>query len=155
MAYQKLQGRRAINVYPQDGVVVPSPSDKIVSGSNTSVVANELVDSGADFASKNIKAGFTVYNTTTGKTASVTSVSDTSLTLSSDIFLASPNDYVVYGTGNSEGPVLYVGFGGSLSVITVGGDTITLQNVGDSSFIPIMVSEVLASTTCANIIALW
>ena len=61
MAYQKLQGRRAINVYPQDGVIVPSPSDKITSGSNTSVVANELVDSGADFTSKNVKAGFTVY----------------------------------------------------------------------------------------------
>ncbi len=154
MSYQKLQSRRAINVYPQDGVSVPSPSDKIVSGSNTSVVSNELVDSSADFTSKNVKAGFTVYNTTTAKSAKVTAVSETSLTLSSDIFLASPDNYVVYGI-NSVGPVLYVGTGGSLEIITVGGDSITLTNVGNASFIPIMVSEVLSATTCSDIIALW
>jgi hypothetical protein len=52
--------------------------------------------------------------------------------------------------------VLYVGTGGTLRVLTAGGNDITLVNVADGTFIPIQVVRVFASTTDAtNIIALW
>ena len=156
MAYQKLQGRRAINVYPNDDVIVPSPSDLVASGTNDAVAAGLLEDSNSgDFRGKVIP-GATVYNTTTSATATVLKVQETVLTLSEDIFLADPNGYAVYNTNNSEGPVLFVGTGGTLAIKTVGGDLVQLVNVANASFIPIMVSTVQdTGTTCSDIIALW
>lgn len=155
MAYQKLQGRRAINVFPNDDVIVPSPSDLVASGDNDAVAANLLEDSTANFTGKVIP-GATVYNTTTNLTATVLKVQETVLTLSEDIFLANPNGYAVYNTNNSEGPVLFVGTGGTLAIKTVGGDLVQLTNLANASFIPIMISSVQdTGTTCSDIIALW
>jgi len=155
MAYQKLQGRRAINVFPNDDVIVPSPSDLVASGDNDAVAANLLEDSTANFIGKVIP-GATVYNTTTNLTATVLKVQETVLTLSEDIFLADPNGYAVYNTNNSEGPVLFVGTGGTLAIKTVGGDLVQLTNLANASFIPIMISSVQdTGTTCSDIIALW
>lgn len=155
MAYQKLQGRRAINVFPNDDVIVPSPSDLVASGDNDAVAANLLEDSTANFIGKVIP-GATVYNTTTNLTATVLKVQETVLTLSEDIFLANPNGYAVYNTNNSEGPVLFVGTGGTLAIKTVGGDLVQLTNLANASFIPIMISSVQdTGTTCSDIIALW
>jgi len=58
--------------------------------------------------------------------------------------------------GENNGCVLYVGTGGILRILTVGGDDVTLTNVPNGSFIPIQVLRVFLSTTSANdIIALW
>jgi hypothetical protein len=67
-----------------------------VTGTNTSVTANKLVNSGATFitGATPITIGDLVFNTDTHLKAFVTAVdSDTQLTLSVDIFLASPEDY--------------------------------------------------------------
>ncbi len=155
MAYQKLQTQRAIAVFPTDDVTVPSPSDLVSSGTNDSVLANHLVDSTASFTGK-VKPGATIYNTTDSTVATVEAVSDTSLRLSADIFAVTAKAYSVYNTDNSEGPVLYIGTGGALSIKTVGGDLVTLINVADGSFIPIMIGTVQATgTTASGIIALW
>tara|TARA_R110001632_G_scaffold202985_1_gene326221 strand:+ start:374 stop:841 length:468 start_codon:yes stop_codon:yes gene_type:complete len=155
MAYQKLQTQRAIAVFPTDDVTVPSPSDLVSSGTNNSVLANHLVDSTASFTGK-VKPGATIYNTTDSTVATVEAVSDTSLRLSADIFTATGKAYSVYNTDNSDGPVLYVGTGGTLSIITVGGDSVTLTNVADGSFIPIMIGAVQnTGTSASGIIALW
>jgi hypothetical protein len=51
---------------------------------------------------------------------------------------------------------LYVGTGGTLRVLTAGGNDITLVNVADGTFIPIQVIRVFSSTTdAADIVALW
>jgi len=58
--------------------------------------------------------------------------------------------------GENNGCVLYVGTGGILRILTVGGDDVTLTNVPNGSFIPIQVLRVFLSTTTAtDIIALW
>jgi hypothetical protein len=58
--------------------------------------------------------------------------------------------------GVNNGCVLYVGTGGILRILTVGGDDVTLTNVPNGTFIPIQVLRVFLSTTTAtNIIALW
>jgi len=155
MAYEKLQGRRAINVIPNDTVVVPSPSDLVASGSADGVAASSLEDSTANFVGKVIP-GATVYNTTNNTVATVTKVEKTVLVLSSNIFPLGTEDYKVYNTNNSQGPVLFVGTGGNLNIATVGGDEVLLTNLNNASFIPIMVSRVLSTnTSCSDIIALW
>ena len=155
MAYEKLQGRRAINVIPNDTVVVPSPSDLVASGSADGVAASSLEDSTANFVGKVIP-GATVYNTTNNTVATVTKVEDTVLGLSSNLFPLGTEDYKVYNTNNSQGPVLFVGTGGNLNIATVGGDEVLLTNLNNASFIPIMVSRVLSTnTSCSDIIALW
>ena len=66
------------------------------SGSNTSVLANNLVDSGALFTTYGIAVGDIVSNTDTGNVATVLSVvSNTTLLLSANIFTASPDGYAV------------------------------------------------------------
>jgi len=155
MAYQKLQTGRAITVYPTDGVTVPSPADLSSSGTNDSVLANHLVDSTASFVGK-VAPGATVYNTTDGTVATVEAISETSLRFSADIFTATPKSYSVYNIDNSQGPVLYVGTGGTLAITTVDGDAVTLTNVANGSFIPIFIGTVEATgTSASDIIALW
>lgn len=156
MANQKLQGRSAIEVYPADGIKIPTPAAKKASGANTSVVASQLVDSSADFVAKNIEIGDIVYNNTAGAVAVVLAVTATTLTLSANIFLVTPQNYTVYNKNSVDGPVLYVGTGGSLTVLTVGLNEVTFTNVANGSFIPVMVYGVQATgTTCSDIIALW
>ena len=156
MAYQKLQGKRAIDVTPTDGVQIPSPGDKVASGVNTLVVVNQLVAAAAEFIGKVIP-GSTIINETTGAWATVTGVqSATELRLSADIFLGVADVYAVYSTNVNEGPVLYVGTGGTLAITTVGNDLVQLVNVADATFIPIMVRTVEATnTTASDILAIW
>ena len=59
------------------------------------------------------------------------------------------------GTPN-RGCVLYIGTGGDLKVLTVGGDEVTFTNFQDGSFLPVQVLRVYSTgTTASNIIALW
>jgi len=65
-------------------------------GTNTSVVSNQLVDSAGGFSSLDISAGDVVTNITTGLVSTVVSiVSNTVLQLDSNIFLASGNSYAI------------------------------------------------------------
>ena len=155
MAYQKLQGKGAINVVPDDNVIVPGPGGKVASGTTDGGAANKLIDSTALFNGK-VKLGATVYNTAANTVATVTSVSQTELGLSANITALAGITYVIYNTYPSEGPVLFVGTGGDLNIETVGGDTVLLKNLNNASFIPIMVNKVLlTNTSCSDIVALW
>ncbi|QLF85261.1 hypothetical protein elemo19C_phanotate67 [Flavobacterium phage vB_FspP_elemoA_1-9C] len=59
------------------------------------------------------------------------------------------------GTPN-RGCVLYIGTGGDLKVLTVGGDEVVFSNIPDGTFLPVQVVRVLNSdTTAYKIIALW
>ena len=68
-------------------------------GTNTSVVATELVDSTALFLSDGTSVGDVVTNLTTGLVSTVVLVlSNTSLLLDSNIFLASGNSYAIFSS---------------------------------------------------------
>lgn len=68
-------------------------------GTNTSVVSSQLVDSTATFLTDDISAGDVVTNLTTGLVSTVTSVlSNTAILLDSNIFLASGNAYSVFSS---------------------------------------------------------
>lgn len=157
MAYQKLQTQRAIAVIPNDsGTIIPSPGDEILSGTTGLITsAFKLVGTPSDDFLK-AQPGDVIYNITDSTTATITAVQKTLLTLNADIFTAASKAYKIYSTRGSEGPVLYVGTGGTVVMKTVGGDTVTLVNVPDASFLPIMTSVVVATgTTASNILGLW
>jgi len=59
------------------------------------------------------------------------------------------------GRGNN-GCVLYVGTGGDLRVLTVGGDDVVFTAFPSGAFLPVNVLKVFATNTAASdIIALW
>jgi len=156
MSYDKLQGRRALAVIPADGVKIPTPSYLKISSTTTATTATKLVDAAGDFITNGIKPQDIIYNTTSGAATTVLRVdSATQLTVVDDIMLTA-QAYSIYDGSQEEGPVLYIGAGGTLTVVTVGGDEILLVNIPNASYVPIQVRGVQATgTTCTSIIALW
>jgi len=67
----------------------------LTSGANTAVVVDNLIDAGATFDTDGINIGDVVINITTEKYAYVVDIAATSLTLTDDIFLATPENYKV------------------------------------------------------------
>ena len=114
------------------------------------------MDAAANFISINVLPGDVIYNTTTSTSTIVMSVLNaTTIVVNDDIFLASPNAYSIYSPATGVGPVLYVGVGGDVNVVTEGGDTVLFENVQGGTFMPVMVKEVKASfTTAQSIVAL-
>lgn len=71
-------------------------------GTNTSVVSSQLVDSAGAFITNGVTAGDVVTNITTGLVSTVVSVtSNTVLTLDSNIFLASGNSYGIFSASSN------------------------------------------------------
>ena len=67
----------------------------------------------------------------------------------------SATDDIKLDNNRQGGCVLYIGTGGTLNVITAGGDTISFLNVPSGITLPVNVKRVLATSTAANIVALW
>ena len=155
------QASFAFRVIPSDTINIPQPY-VVASGNNTLTGPNALVDNTAKFKGVGtsvpaVSVGDTVYNETTGEIASVTVVnSDSTITLSANIFLATPQVYTIYQANPDPNSfLLYVGTGGDIEIVTSSPIPVLMKNVGDASFIPINVGRVNASnTTASNIIAL-
>jgi hypothetical protein len=156
MSYQKLQVARAVNVYPSNTADIPFPN-VISSGTNSAVTASKLVDGTANFTTAAVEVGDIVYNTTTAQSATVTNVdSATVLSLSANIFAATPNNYSVYKAGANNGCVIYVGGAGDIEVTTAGGDRVTFIGLLAGQFIPVQVIKVWTTgTNATDILALW
>jgi co-chaperonin GroES (HSP10) len=157
MAYQKLQVSRALQVIKSDNANIPYPN-VVETGTSTSVVANQLVDSTGTFVTLNVQVGDVVYNTTTSTASTVNQVvNNTTIILNADIFLAAGNAYTIYSqNAKNEGCVLYIGTGGNIRVLTHGGDDVIFTNVLGGSFLPVQTIKLFStSTTASGIIALW
>ena len=155
------QASFAFKVIPSDTINIPQPYI-VASGNNTLTAPNALVDNTAQFQGVGtsvpaVSVGDTVYNETTGEIASVTEVnSDSTITLSANIFLATPQVYTIYQPNPDPNSfLLYVGTGGDVEIVTSSPIPVLMKNVGDASFIPINVGRVNASnTTASDIMAL-
>ena len=161
------QPSSAIAVIPSDSINIPVPGI-ITNGTNTSGVATTLTDAGQDFTNATTNAngynisGGDVVISAAGVICEIASVdSATQLTLLAPGIAAGTYD-IYKGNyqilGESEGFTLFVGTGGPATVLriqTLTGQDVSLLNIPDSSFIPIQVQRVWATTTtCSNIIAL-
>jgi hypothetical protein len=163
MSVFKTTFSRALAVIPTDNANVPYPA-VVASGTNTSAVTNQLVNTSGNFINLNVKTGDIVYNTTDGTAATVVSVtSATVVVLNADIFTATSKAYVIYqaspqtGSGN-PGCFLYVGGAGNVKVTTIGQDVVTFTAVPVGTVLPVQVIKVHASgsgTTATLINALW
>tara|TARA_R110000868_G_scaffold157445_1_gene384674 strand:- start:6 stop:491 length:486 start_codon:yes stop_codon:yes gene_type:complete len=156
-----IQAHRALRVLPSDNADIPFPAVAQV-GRNTSVVANQLIDTAATFNTNFVRTGDIVYNTTDGTAATVVSVTNqTTLVLNADIFLAINKDFIIYQasaqtTIGNQGCVLYIGGAGNVAMTTNGSDVITFVGLNTGQFVPVQAVKVaLTGTTATNIIALW
>ena len=152
---------RALRAHPSDNANIAYPA-VAQTGRTTSVTAFKLIDTAATFITNNVRTGDVVHNDTLGTAATVVSVdSETQLTLNADIFTATPQNFVVYvmspqsGLGN-PGCYLYIGGTGNVSVVTLGGDTITFVGVPAGTTLPIQVVKLRATgTTATQVNAMW
>lgn len=161
MANARIQPGRALNVIPSDNNDIPFPL-VATSGANSFISVNQLIDSSANFYAENVHEGDIVYNISASLAATVVSVdAPDTITLNADIFLGTPENYVIYQTGamslGNQVCVLYIGTGGDLSVTTADNDTkIIFANVQDGTFFPVQVKRVNAfGTSAGDIVALW
>lgn len=161
MSVQKIQANRALRVIPSDNCVIPMPY-VVEAGRNTSVVANQLVESTGTFVTFGVRTGDVVYNITDGTAATVVNViNNTSITLNANIFTAINKDYIIYqaspeSTLGNTGCVLYIGGAGNVNLNTTGDDVVTFVGLNTGQFVPVQCLKVSATgTTATNIIALW
>ena len=163
MSVFKTTFSRALAVIPTDNANVPFPAP-VGSGTNTSAVANQLVNTSGNFINLNVKTGDIVYNTTDGTAATVVSVtSATVVVLNADIFGASGKAYTIYQaspqtSNGNPGCFLYVGGAGNVKVTTICQDIVTFTAVPVGTVLPVQVVKVHSSgsgTTATLINALW
>jgi hypothetical protein len=161
MSVFKTTFSRALRVIPSDNAVVPSVQ-QISTGTNTSAVTNQLVNSAGNFINLNVAVGDVVYNITDNTAATVVSVSSASvIVLNADIFAATSKTYVIYqqsaqtGSGNT-GAFLFIGGAGNVAVTTLGGDDVIFNAVPVGTILAVQVLKVKATGTTATLInALW
>lgn len=158
MAYQKLQGYRALSVIPSDTINIPNPAAVAASGTADAPTGDQLVDAAVNFINKNVKVGDIVYTTnqTPNVVAKVSSIVDAN-TLGTTVAIVTGATYVIYSQLNnsSDGCVLYVGNSGDLKVTTAAGDDVVFTNL-PVGFFPIQVLKIWATdTAAAGIIAIW
>jgi hypothetical protein len=104
------------NAFTCDGEVVGNDGEidpllgfgsALSQGSNTSISANKLIDSGATFLTDSVDNTMLVYNTSDENKADIVSVdSEIQLTLDADIFTATPKEY--YVNENTGGKLSYL-----------------------------------------------
>ena len=160
MAYQKLQVSRSLLVIPSDDTDIPFPGALGITSTTTGNAANKLIDSAGDFINKGVKIGDIIYNYDNSEAATVTNVdSATQLSVTLAGGITSGDDYNLYTSGQNNGCVLYIGTGGDLSVLTIGGDTVVYKAVPTGLFMPVQMLRVNATaggtTTATDIIAQW
>ena len=161
MSVFKSQFSRALAVIKSDNANIPFPAE-VKSGTNTSSVTDQLVDSAGDFINAGVKTGDIVYNTTDGLAATVVSVtSATVIVLNADIFAASSKAYTIYQaspqtTIGNQGCNLYIGGAGNVKVTTIGGDIVTFTAPTLGQVLPVQVIKLHSTGTSATLInALW
>jgi len=161
MSVFKSQFSRALAVIKSDNANIPFPAE-VKSGTNTSAVTDQLVDSAGDFINAGVKTGDIVYNTTDSLAATVVSVtSATVIVLNADIFAASAKAYIIYQaspqtTIGNQGCNLYIGGAGNVKVTTIGGDIVTFTAPTVGQVLPVQVIKLHSEVTSATLInALW
>ena len=164
------QPTQALNVVPSDTINIPEP-DTYITGTSNSVTGTTITDLNANFLGVN-NPGNTGYSNRVSigdvvyviDGAVITMVTVTAITNNTTIVVSASvtgtKPYQIYranaGASDREGFSLFVGGAGNIAVVPASSDqTVILENVPDSSFIPLQVKRVNSSdTTATKIIAL-
>ena len=151
----------SVPVIPSDTLNIPQPG--IITSGTNSTVGTTLTDAGNNFLNSvtnpngyNISGGDVVY--AGGAIDEILAVATANTLTMQSSTAAATYDIYKGNIGGDTAFTLFVGTGGAgstLKVRTANGEGVTLNNVPDSSFIPLQVIRVFATgTTCSNILAL-
>jgi hypothetical protein len=151
----------SVPVIPSDTLNIPQPG--IITSGTNSTVGTTLTDAGNNFLNSvtnpngyNISGGDVVY--AGGAIDEILAVATANTLTMQSSTAAATYDIYKGNIGGDTAFTLFVGTGGAgstLKVRTANGEDVTLNNVPDSSFIPLQVIRVFATgTTCSNILAL-
>lgn len=167
------QPTQALNVVPSDTINIPEP-DAYITGTSSAGTGTTITDASANFLgvsnpsntgySNRVAIGDVLYSNNSGVLTAVTVTAvtnNTNLVVSASLTGSLP--YEIYranaGASDSEGFSLFVGDGGTsanIAVVPASSDQVViLENIPDSSFIPLQVKRVNSTgTTATKIIAL-
>ena len=151
----------SVPVIPSDTLNIPQPG--IITSGTNSTVGTTLTDAGNNFLNSvtnpngyNIRGGDVVY--AGGAIDEIEAVATANTLTMKTSTAATTYDIYKGNIGGDTAFTLFVGTGGAASTLkvrTANGEDVTLNNVPDSSFIPLQVIRVFATgTTCSNILAL-
>ena len=151
----------SVPVIPSDTLNIPQPG--IITSGTNSTVGTTLTDAGNNFLNSvtnpngyNISGGDVVY--AGGAIDEILAVATANTLTMQSSTAAATYDIYKGNIGGDTAFTLFVGTGGAgstLKVRTANGEDVTLNNVPDSSFIPLQAIRVFATgTTCSNILAL-
>jgi len=165
------QPTQALNVVVSDTINIPEP-DAYITGTSSSGTGTTITDGNANFLGVN-NPGNTGYSNKVAvgdvvyviDGAAITIVRVTAVTNNTNIVVSASvtgtKPYQIYRSNGdfknvSEGFSLFVGGAGNIAVVPACSDqVVVLENVPDSSFIPLQVKRVNStSTTATKIIAL-
>ena len=168
------QPTQALNVVPSDTINIPEP-DAYITGTSNSVTGTTITDLNANFLGVNnpgntgysnrVSIGDVVY-VIDGAVITIVTVTAITNNTTIEVSAAVPTGsrpYEIYrsnaGPSDSEGFSLFVGDGGTaanIAVVPASSDQVVLlENIPDSSFIPLQVKRVNSTgTTATKIIAL-
>ena len=165
------QPTQALNVVPSDTINIPEP-DAYITGTSSSGTGTTITDGSANFLGVN-NPGNTGYSNRVAvgdvvyviDGAAITIVRVTAITNNTNIVVSASvpgtKPYQIYRSNGdfknvSEGFSLFVGGAGNIAVVPACSDqTVILENIPDSSFIPLQVKRVNSTgTTATKIIAL-
>ena len=165
------QPTQALNVVPSDEINIPEP-DAYITGTKNST-GTTITDTSANFLgttnpaatgyANRVSVGDVVYviDGATITIVRVTSVTDNNNLVVSAAVPTGVKPYQIYRSNGdfknvSEGFSLFVGKGGNIAVVPASSDqVVVLENIPDSSFIPLQVKRVNSTdTTATKIIAL-
>ena len=163
------QPTQALNVVASDTINIPEP-DAYITGTSSSGTGTTITDASANFlgvtsnagVSNKVAIGDVVYVI---DGAAITIVRVTAITNNTNIVVSASvpgiKPYQIYRSNGdfknvSEGFSLFVGGAGNIAVVPAGSDQVVkLENIPDSSFIPLQVKRVNSTdTTATKIIAL-
>tara|TARA_B100000530_G_scaffold268342_1_gene180951 strand:+ start:650 stop:1165 length:516 start_codon:yes stop_codon:yes gene_type:complete len=166
------QPTQALNVIPSDTINIPEP-DAYITGNNSAGTGTTITDASANFLGVSNPANTGYSNRVTVGDVIIHEAAGPVLTLLTVVSIIDNNNiqvsasitggrYQIYRANrgdvnlNKEGFSLFVGGAGNISVIPASSDqTVVLENIPDSSFIPLQVKRVNQSgTTATKIIAL-
>ena len=155
MAYQKLQPSAAINVIPDNNIIIPLPN-QVATGATTAAAAGKLTDSAAKFLTT-ASVGDVIYSGTGAVRDAITTVTavDSDTVLSVATAVAITKNYNIYSSGLNEGTILYVGGEGNVVVETAAGNEVTFTEISAGTFMPVQILKVKTTTAASNIIAMW
>ena len=171
MSAERKQIRRALQyIVPSDYADVPYPCVIDTGLCNTGYLPGVggylFSQAGHDFIESGVKIGDIVMLSAGGDAYFCATVigfsSPSEVIVNADPTIQTGVRFTIYGGpgngGDYNGAALYIALGGNLKVRMIGGDVVTLKNVPDGCFLPILVKSVLPvgdSTDPYHITALW